>query len=161
MEFNPLDKKSEICELLDNRKIKYELHTSNDEDEEYEYLENNDLCITAINSYYDVKLYIDLEDEGEMTISFGEWHSHYYNDDESFNCFLDDLNGIFDNKKCTYIIKSTKRQLSSTLINNTEEESYKQKIKSFPEEFLKEIETIHGVVNLYYWNNFDNKEINV
>lgn len=94
-----------------------------------------------------------------MTISFGEWHSHYYNDDESYKCFLDDLNGIFDNKKCTCIIKSAKRLLSSTLINNTEEESYKQKIKSFPEEFLKEIESIHGVVNIYYWNNDNNKEI--
>ena len=60
-----------------------------------------------------------------------------------------------------YIIKSTERWLGSTLINSNEEESYKQKIESLPKELRKEIETIHGVVNLYNWNNFDYKEINV
>lgn len=161
MEFNPIDKRKELCELLNGYNLKYEMHTSNDKDEEYNYLDGENICITVINPYIEEKLYIDLEDEGELTISFGEWHSHYYNDEEDYVNFLDDLKGIFNNEKCTCIIKSTKRWLSSRLINCDEELLYEKNIKSLPKEFQKEIESIHGFVYFNYWNNSSNKEINL
>lgn len=49
MEINPIDKKQEICSLLQQLNFQYEIHTSNSE-EEYEYLDENDICIMIPNS---------------------------------------------------------------------------------------------------------------
>lgn len=161
MNFNPINKKDELCGMLENKKIEYEIHTSNDKSEEYEYLENGDLCITVINPNYEIYLYIDLEDKGEITLSFADWHSHYGIYEDEFNFLVDDINSILDNKKCSRVIRSGKGWLGSKLINSSEEGKYKEDLDKMPEIFKQEIESMRGSITFYYWNKAYNKEIDL
>lgn len=157
MDINPIEKGTEICDFLNKRQLKYEIHSS-DSEEGYEYLEDGNICITVLNPFYEEKMYIDLEAYGEFTLSFNGWHSHYFGDEEEYQKLLDDLESLFSNKKCVLNIFSDDKWICSSLIDPTEEKSYKKVINSL-KEFRKEIEKLHGEVKYYYWNCKDNKVI--
>lgn len=97
-EFESWDKLDEICEILDRLNVKYEVHRH--DEEEFKYLEENDICVKVPNPYSDRTIFIDLQDE--ISLFFGpEWHEHYYLTEESFGEFCDTLAGILKNECCS------------------------------------------------------------
>lgn len=158
IEINPIRKKQDLCALLQKNNCEYEIHTSNDKD--YKYLNENDICITIPNSKCDYSIYIDLEDDGEFTLSYYKWHTHYYGDEWDYNRLSEDLIGILKNEKCVIIINSNKRWLYSGL-SETKNYNYKNDIKKLPKEFQKEIKELKGNVELFYWDVNDNVVIDI
>lgn len=163
IEINPPDKKDEICSLLQKLNYQYEVHTSNDEDSIYEYLRGNSICITIPNPNCEYSMYVDLEDDGEFTLSYYNWHAHYYPDEINYNLLCENLKDILTNNKCVIVINSKKRWLSSRLSETKIDKSYNYNnyIKELPEEFQEEIKELNGDVELFYWNVEDNVKIDI
>lgn len=162
IEINPIDKKQELCSLLQKFNCKYEIHTLNN-DSEYEYLNENDVCITIPNSKCEYPMYIDLEDNGEFTLTYYKWHTHYYCDEYHYTKLCEDLIAILKNEKCVIIISSNKRWLYSGLSETKIDENYNYKndIQRLPNEFKNEIKKLKGNIELFYWDTKDNVVINI
>lgn len=162
IEINPIDKKQEICSLLQKLNCKYEIHNSGF-DKEYEYLQENDICITIPNSNCEYSLYIDLEDNGEFTLSYYKWHAHYFGEEWDYNRLCEDLTDILENNKCVMIINSNKRWFYSGLSETKIDKKYNcdSDIKKLPKEFQKEIKELKGNVELFYWGIKDNVLIDI
>ncbi len=145
------NKFKEIYDLLKKLKCKYETHYSGEEGE-YDYLKENDLCITVKNPYNNIELYIDYAID-EITLSFSKWHTHYF-DDSIYDYILHDIEAIITNQKCLIIVSSNKRWLSSTIYDKPLNKNYDYQIniKSLPKEFITEIASFGGNVELFYWN---------
>lgn len=161
-EINPVSKKEELCSLIEKLNYQYEVHESN-LDKDYEYLNENDICITILNKTSEEKMYIDLEYNGELTLSYYMWHMHYYPDEENYNILCENLIDILNNNKCVIIINSNKRWLSSGLSNEKVgmDYNYKNDIIKLPEEFQDEIKELGGNIELFYWDVRDNIIINI
>lgn len=161
-EINPVDKKQKICLLLQRLNCKYEIYTSNS-GEEYEYLNECDVCITVSNNYCDYPLYIDLENNGEFTLSYYKWHSHYLGEEWAYDRLCEDLVDILNNNKCLIIINSNKQWLYSGLSDTKidKDYDYKADIKKLPKEFQTELKEFKGSVELFYWDIKDNVLIEI
>lgn len=161
-EINPIDKKDEICKYLINHEVKYEIH-DNPLDEDYDYLEEGDLCITVINPTSKYPLYIDLEDMGEFTLTYYSWHNHYMSVKCYYEAMIDDIINILNNMKCLIIIHSGERWLSSDLSQNAIDKSYdyRMDLMELPSEFRKEITETKGRIELVYWDTSRNTIINL
>lgn len=162
VEINPIDKKQEICSLLQKLNYQYEIYTSNS-CKEYEYLKERDICITIPNSNCEYPIYIDLEDNGEFTLSYYKWHEHYLGEEWDYEKLCKDLEGILKNNQCVITINSNRRwlcsKLSKTKINR--DYDYKNDIKNLPKEFQNEIKQLKGNVKLFYWDIKDNMTIDI
>ena len=160
-EINPIDKRQELCSMLQKLNCKFETHTLNDK--EYTYLNKNDICITIPNSKCEYPIYIDLESNGEFTLSYYKWHTHYYGEEWDYNRLFEDLIGILKNQKCVIIINSNKRWLYSGLSETKIDKNYNYKndIKRLPKEFKNEITELKGNVELFYWDVKDNVVIDI
>lgn len=71
----------------------YEVHTNADEG--YDYLDDVSYCITLRNADGE-ELFIDLE--GEFTLSYGGWHTHYFDSNSEFECLKEDVMSILNNQ---------------------------------------------------------------
>lgn len=148
-----------IYNLLNELNTKYEIHY-HEEEGEYTYLKEDDLCITISNPYNEFPLYIDII-EDEIILEYYKWHGHYFYETIVPDNLLQDIKEILTNKKCAIIISSTKRWISSTLSDKFLEESYdyQDDFKRLPECFVDEIHAIGGKVELFYWNPKNTKTI--
>lgn len=135
---NPIKKEKDICKIIENYNLKYEIHGFPDILEEYKYIKGKDKCITILNEN---NLYIDLEDDGDIIVSYTNWHNHYFN---AYEKFIEDLENILKSKKCAVIISSRKRWLASYL--EEPNHNYVANIKNLPKEFISEIK-IMGWIN--------------
>lgn len=162
VEINPIDKKQEICSLLQKLNYQYEIYTANS-CKEYEYLNENDICITISNTNCEYSIYIDLEDNGEFTLSYYKWHAHYFGAEWGYNRLCEDLTGILKNNKCVIIINSNKRWLYSGLSETKMDKNYNYKndIEKLPKEFQDELKELKGNIELVYWNIKNNIIIDI
>ena len=71
----------------------YEVHTNADEG--YDYLDDVSYCLTLRNTDGE-ELFIDLE--GEFTLSYGGWHTHYFASDSEYECLKEDIISILTSK---------------------------------------------------------------
>ena len=71
----------------------YEVHTNADDG--YDYLDDVSYCLTLKNADGE-ELFIDLE--GEFTLSYGGWHTHYFASNSEFECLKEDIISILANK---------------------------------------------------------------
>lgn len=102
------EKKEEILELL----AAYHpiVHTNADPD--FEWLEDG--CFSCIiNEDNDNMLYVDID--GEITLGFGGWHTHFSPYRMDYEIFLEDLNGILNNEKCAVYVSSKGSWMLSSL----------------------------------------------
>lgn len=161
-EINPTDKKQEICSLLQKLNYQYEIYTF-DSCKEYEYLQEKDICITIPNPSCEYSLYIDLEDNGEFTLSYYKWHTHYFGEEWDYKRLCEDLTDILKNNKCAIVINSNKRWLYSGLSETKigKDYDYKKDIRKLPKEFQDEIKELKGNVELFYWNVENNIVIDI
>lgn len=160
-EINPIDKKESLCSLLEKLNCKYEIHTL--EDKDYEYMNSEDLCITIPNLTCEYPIYIDLEDEGEFTLSYYKWHTHYLDEECEYNRLCKDLVDILNNEKCVIVINSNKDWLYSGLSETKidKDYNYKNDIKRLSKESQKEIRKKKGNIELFYWDIKDNIVIDI
>ena len=59
-----------------------------------------------------------IEINTEFSIFFGDWHAHYFADEEDYLCFLEDLIGILESKKFTICVYRDGRWCGSELSEN-------------------------------------------
>lgn len=156
-EINPICKLREIEKYLKEIDCTYSIHQDNTE-KDYTYMRPGDICITIDNQTWEYPMYIDLEIDGEFTLSYYKWHNHYYPEEWDFQCMLKDLQDILHNKRCEIILNSTKRWLYSGLSEEKLGEDYdgKQEIQKLPQEFQIELKQEGGNMELIYWNKKEN-----
>lgn len=89
--FDPVYKLYSLEAFL--KEYTFEVHTNTDEG--YEYLDDISYCIT-LNNAEGNELFIDLE--GEFTLTYGEWHTHYMATNDGYECLKEDILSILQNK---------------------------------------------------------------
>lgn len=105
-----------IIEFLKRKNLIYEKQKHNKILEEKGNF--NNICITVKNPKSKDNLYINIEDSEENTVSYKNWHSHYFY--TSSNFIIKDLKDIFENRKSIIIINSMKRWICCDLIDKNE-----------------------------------------
>lgn len=75
------------------RDFDYEVHTNADAD--YDYLDDISYCITLRNAAGD-EMFIDLE--GEFTLTFQGWHTHYFCEQEWYDELKEDIMAYLKNE---------------------------------------------------------------
>lgn len=159
-EINPIQKLTEIEKMLKEMNCTYTIHKDYKE-KDYTYMRLGDLCVTVENQTWEYPMYVDLENDGEFTLSYYKWHNHYYPEEWDFQRMLKDLQDVLQNKRCEIILNSTKKWLYSGLSEERLGEGYdgKQEIQKLPEEFQTELKQEGGKIELVYWNCKENVEI--
>ena len=137
----------------------YEVHTSADEG--YDYLSDLSYCITLKNKDGD-ELFIDLE--GDFTLTYGGWHTHYFATPEDYECLKDDISAILTNKMgtVTYVVagKCFGGSTTEQPITNKEEAIKKAKeMYGDIKEFMQKIHDEGVELRCRYWNSVLNSNI--
>ncbi len=103
MEWNPIDRKEDILSFLENLGVSAVLHDKKDVG--YDDLEEHDFCIIVQNPYSSDghDLYIDMEDDGEFTVTFGMFHQHYSPYESIYMQMLNDIQNILANKAYAWV----------------------------------------------------------
>lgn len=97
-EFEPLDKLDEVCALLVELGMTYEVHRH--DEGEFSYLKDDEASIKIPNPHTDRTMFIDFQDE--ISLFFGqEWHEHYFLTEYYFKEFLETLSGFLKNELCS------------------------------------------------------------
>lgn len=138
----------------------YEVHSN--ADEEYDYLDENSLCITLKNSE-GRELHVDLE--GDFTLSFGGWHRHYLTTNEEYDSLKEYINSILTNQVAAIVMRVEGEWTASSLTYSpitNKEQAIKKVYDIFggTKEFLKQIYNKGVEVYCTYWDSaFDSSII--
>ena len=156
-EINPILKLAEMETFLTELGCTYTIHQDSTE-KDYTYLRPGDICITIKNPTWEYPMYIDLEKEGEFSLSYYKWHNHYYPEEWDFQRMQKDLQDLLQNKRCEIILNSTKRWLYSGLSEEKLDDTCEaqKEIKLLPREFQAELEQEEGNLELIYWDSKGN-----
>ena len=93
------------------------VHTQSEKD--YEWLDGDNCYSIEIKNNSGDSLFIDLE--GEITISYGDWHCHYYYEDRSdYEAAMEKVDSILNNADCHLIIYSNGKWFGSGSSTNKE-----------------------------------------
>lgn len=160
VELDPVGQLDELKTFLAD--VPFEIHRAGDPDEEYCYLEENNVCITVLNPYQDKELFLDLS--GEFTLSYTAFHCHYAPDLQGYKEMLSDLQGILQNEICAAIISygTEKKWLGSISITKSECARPVKEIFSFvfkQAEFRQNLKVHGGQVQFQFWNPADDRTI--
>lgn len=153
--------KDELLEELKNyRPI---VHTNKEEG--YDWLGDKSCSIEIPNSQGD-PLFIDLE--GEITISYGKWHCHYYYEDRSdYECAMEKVHNILENKDSSIMIYSGDTLFGSgSSLNHgkySEKEAYDFITSFFSKnilnEFLSAFQENGVTLKVCFWNSTLNYDV--
>ena len=122
------DRLPELLQILGG--LQTTIHTG--EEEGYEYLEGDGVCIEADNPAGQEALFLDLE-EG-FTVTAGEWEAYYEADEEDWALLLDDLKKLLENKMYTAVVHCRDAWICSMTVE--EEEINAGTVKRQLKEFL-------------------------
>ena len=137
-------------------------------EKEFYYIDGDNGFVIEIKNPNGKSLFIDLEDE--ITISFGDWHCHYYYEDwPDIEDVLEKVDNILNNKDCYLIIFSNNKYFgcgSSINKDKYNEDDIVDFIWNFSDKmaFNKFSETFKkygAVAKCVYWDKNKNYEINV
>lgn len=137
----------------------YTVHT-NDNDG-YDYLSDLSYCITLKNKDGD-ELNIDLE--GDFTLTYGGWHTHYFATTEDFECLKEDISAILTNKVGTITFVVNGKWFGGSMTDHpiTNKVQAIDKVKEMYANFNEFLEKIHNegvVVCCQYWDSTLNSTI--
>ncbi len=120
MDINPIEKREALLSFLKELGVSPAVYHSGDAN--YEYLQGNDCCI-AVKNPHDAErdLFVDLEDDGEFTVSLHAWHEHYAPDDEEYEALCRDVRGILENQYCPLVVFAGEDWQGSTLVHDDTE----------------------------------------
>ena len=97
-EFEPLEKTGDVCDLLDELAVKYEIR--HHDEGEFSYLKEDEVSIKIQNPFTERTMFIDFQDE--ISLFFGEeWHAHYFPNDVYFSELLETLAGLLKSELCS------------------------------------------------------------
>ena len=130
----------------------FEVHTCVDEG--YDYLDDVSYCITLKNAEGE-ELFIDLE--GEFTLSYGGWHTHYLASNSEFECMKEDIISILNNKLgvVTLLVDGKWFGSSTTETPITTKEQAIEKVRDVIDKIREFIRKVHrkGVeVSCKFWD---------
>ncbi len=95
--FGIIEAAKEICGLLDKLDVKYAIRRK--DDNEYSYLEENELSIRLPNPYVSHAIFINLQ--REISLFFANWHAHYCYEEADFSELCETLAAILKNAVCS------------------------------------------------------------
>lgn len=148
---NPYTKKDDLLAFLTEFHFPVSVHIGNEP--EYEHLGPESIEIEVVNPKNGENLYLLLEDE--FTLSFANWHTHYFAGESEYSSLKADVKEILENKKGSLSVFSASRWLGSSLTDTRfdyrldERGLMKQAVSQ--QEFLDEIGRIGGKVVVTYW----------
>lgn len=161
LEINPVDKLDEILSGLQNYNV--EVHKSGEDNEEYKYLENGDVCITILNPYQDNKLFIDLDDE--FTLTYCQCHCHYFADTDGYREVTKDIYAILKNDSCSSSLYcgNPPKWLGSSFIQKSQIESVEKNFHFVLKiaEFKKKLDVQGGKAEYHFWNPIDDRIVDI
>lgn len=157
----PMEKLDELCERL--KEYNPTVHRPDDPDPEYNYLEPGCACVTLDNPFREWPMFIDLE--GEFSLTYGNWHSHYFGSESEYQCLLKDIDNILTNRACaaTLFTGTEKKWLGSRLITKDQLERLQvqevfEYVLKYPE-FKKRLQDNGGIAEFRFWNIIDDTDI--
>lgn len=130
----------------------YEVHTNADEG--YDYLDDISYCLTLKNPDGE-ELFIDLE--GEFTLSYGGWHTHYFASNSEFECLKKDIISILTNNLgiVTLLVNGKWLGRSTTPNPITNKEQAIRKVRDVIDntsEFIRKVHRKGVEVSCKFWN---------
>ncbi|MBO5981802.1 MAG: hypothetical protein J6Q24_05075 [Clostridia bacterium] len=159
MDFNPIDKIPELTELLKA----YNPIIRTKTDKGYDWLAEDSFCIEIPNLNADKNITIECENEGEFTVCFAYFHSHYL-DDYGYSNMCEDLSNLLTGKTCSAAIfcGSGNEWKGSTIIEKEKLSLPVEEIFSFVFENKKSAEKLRtngGEARFDFWDGSLNKII--
>lgn len=130
----------------------YEVHTNADEG--YDYLDDVSYCITLRNADGD-ELFIDLE--GEFTLSYGGWHTHYFASNSEFECLKEDIISLLTNKMGAVTLQVNGKWFGSSTTSSpiTNKEQAIEKVRDVIDnkrEFIRKMHRKGVEVSCKFWD---------
>ena len=130
----------------------FEVHTNADEG--YDYLDDVSYCLTLKNADGE-ELFIDLE--GEFTLSYGGWHTHYFASNSEFECLKEDIISILTNKlgAVTLLVNGKLFGSSTTPSPITNKEQAIEKVRDVIDnkrEFIRKVHRKGVEVSCKFWD---------
>lgn len=154
----------DICCLLDDLGAKYTLHGK--DNNEYSYLEENELSIRLLNPCVSHAIFINLQ--SEISIFFANWHAHYCYEEADFSELCETLAAILRNTVCSasVFLGEGEEWNGSVLAEKSNVES-KPPEEAFAgsrimAQVYKELWEKSGAeVRFVFWNPNDNKTVKI
>ena len=160
MEFNPIDKVSELMEMF--KEYNPIIHKNSDEG--YDWLDENLLCIEIPNPNAGDSITIECEDCGEFTVCYAYFHSHHFADDYGYSCMCEQLSDLLNNKICSASIfcGNEKKWMGSTTIEKEKISLPLEDLFHFVfehREFAEDLRKNGGQARFVFWDSSLNKTI--
>ena len=102
-------KKDDLLQFLKGSEVS--VYSNSDED--YDYLEDNDLMLVVKNPYCDETL--DIELAGEFSLFFAGWHTHYFTYEYDYEEMKKDIMGLLKDDMGALIVETSEGWLGSSL----------------------------------------------
>ena len=162
IEINPMDKQDDLLDMLKNYQV--ELHTT--EDKDYDYLDEDTLCIVVQNRQTEDNIEIYLENQGEFTFCFGGCHCHYSPYEDEYEEMKKEIQSILNGTTfaASMYYGNESKWIGSTFLNF---EAVNEPIKkNFDfvlkhKEFKERLYGNGGLVKYVFWNSDNNKKITI
>ena len=98
-DINPIEKEEEIKRLFAD----YSPKTVTSHDSGYDWMADDSLCIVFENPHHGDNIEIELENEGEITLHFSTFHSHYPCMGD-YETMLEEIRKILSNEACACLL---------------------------------------------------------
>ena len=155
--YDPVYKLYALKEFL--KDYPFEVHTNKDEG--YDYLDDISYCITLKNAD-GYELFIDLE--GEFTLTYEGWHTHYLVDNYNYECLKEDITSILNNSWGAVIFYVDGKWFGSTTTSFpiTTKEQAEEKVQEMfgdTDEFMEKIRQEGVEVVCKFWDTSLNSTV--
>lgn len=163
MEINPIDKAQDL--LAEFERFAPLLRRKSDNG--YDWLEEDtDVCVEIPNPVRENSITIECQDDGEFTLLFAAYHSHFFSDEDGYARLCETVSDILNSKKCSAVLYGgeEKKWLGSTLISCEEvNNSVKDIFRSVLEhrEFSDCLKAGGGEVCYVFWNSEQNRTVKI
>lgn len=150
----PVEKLEELTELL--KEYNPQIHTCKDEG--YNYLEEDDVCITLKNQF-GKEFYIDLNDE--FTISYDVWHCHYSPYQGEYEMLKEELKLLLTNTGYIFSVFIQDQWMGSMTLEEplTSKTQVKKQIQQFlkrDKQWIRQAKAKGVEARMVYWDESNN-----
>lgn len=146
-------KKDDLLQFLKG----YEVSVYSNSDEDYDYLEDNDLMLVVKNPYCDETL--DIELAGEFSLFFAGWHTHYFTYEYDYEEMKKDIMGLLKGDMGALIVETSEGWLGSSLckdnVSHLTDEIQLLKNSFHHGETVDKFKRLGGRIKIVYWNPTD------
>lgn len=129
------------------------VHTN--KEDEFDWLEDGSYSV-CIKTPSGDNLFADFE--GELSLYFGGWHTHYESTDVGYEALLKRLNSILNNETCAINAKITDEDwLGCMMLENAnltlnDQELILKELNFVGKKEINRMKKEHGIIQVSYWN---------